>query len=138
MDLEHFEMIGGMVVLSVVIVAAINFQVSQMEGLSDVAGEWSTGEGTKAAASFHIANRDGHIGIITSSTKNAVTTSSTNGCNADILGVRSQDTFKFNWSESSECGSLSRQETIAKIPLRIKENGNYNVDYFNAGIEGGG
>lgn len=136
MDLEHFEMIGGMVVLTVVIIAAIQFQVSQMEGLGDVSGDWITGEGTKAASSFHLANRDGQIGSISADTKDSISGGESNGCNADIPGLESTQDFKFNWSESNECGDLSKRVTRVKIPLRVEESSSLDTDYFNVGAEG--
>lgn len=122
-------------VLTVVIVFAIQFQVSQMENLEEVSGNWISGEGGKAAASFHIANQGEQIGKITESTKKDITGKHVEGCLTSLPGVRSQDIFRFTWVNENECGSISDSFTRVKIPIGIEENGEISyINYLETGV----
>ena len=135
MDIDHFEMIGGMVVLTVVMVFAIQFQISQMENLEEVSGNWISGEGSKAAASFHVANEGEQIGKITESTKKSLKEDDEEGCTSSLTGLRPQDKFRFTWLDEDECGPISDSITRVRIPVAVEENGKVSsISYLETGI----
>ncbi len=134
MDIEHFEMIGGMILFTAVLILAIQFQVSLMEGLSDVSGAWVTGEGFKAAASFHIASQHERLGEVRRDQINSMGSTVSVGCAANFPGLRNEDSFRYKWEQYNICGDLNPKVVRLDIPLRItKTNGGSNIRIIQIG-----
>ncbi|MBC5792994.1 MAG: hypothetical protein H8Z69_03030 [Nanohaloarchaea archaeon] len=119
MDIEHFEMIGGMVLFTAVLILAIQFQVSLMEGISEVSGTWVTGEGSKAAASFHIASQGERLGKLRQAQVNTMGGSAYSGCTASFPGLEDSEPLRYNWEALNYCGDLNPEVVRLDLPLRI-------------------